>query len=245
MGHVDERDPDLLLDPLELDLHLLAQLEVERAERLVEEEDGGSVDERPGQRDPLRLAAGDLGRLALLEAGQLDQLEHVGDARLDLVALDLLAPQPEGDVVLDRQVREQRVVLEDRVDVPLVRRQPGHVLERALAGRWIGGPQLDQARGGLLEPADHPEGGRLAAAGRPEEGEELAVLDLEVDVVDGGGFAEALDDIDETHIDSGHGPSDSWSGEVRPRLAGGWSTSDAAIARTIAARGCVALAGRW
>ena len=40
VGHVDERDPDLLLDPLQLDLHLLAELEVERAERLVEQEDG-------------------------------------------------------------------------------------------------------------------------------------------------------------------------------------------------------------
>ena len=36
--HVDERDPDLALDALELDLHLLAQLEVERAERLVEQQ---------------------------------------------------------------------------------------------------------------------------------------------------------------------------------------------------------------
>ena len=84
VGHVDERDPDLLLDALELDLHLLAQLEVERAERLVEEEDRRPVDERPGEGDPLGLAAGDLGRLALLEAGQLDELEHLGDAGLDL-----------------------------------------------------------------------------------------------------------------------------------------------------------------
>ena len=50
VGHVDERDPDLLLDPLELDLHLLAQLQVEGAQRLVEEQ-GGPVDERPGEGD--------------------------------------------------------------------------------------------------------------------------------------------------------------------------------------------------
>ena len=35
---VDERHPELLLDLLQLDLHLLAQLQVERAERLVEQE---------------------------------------------------------------------------------------------------------------------------------------------------------------------------------------------------------------
>jgi hypothetical protein len=36
VGHVDERDPEIALQRLEEDLHLLAQLEVERAERLVE-----------------------------------------------------------------------------------------------------------------------------------------------------------------------------------------------------------------
>ena len=36
--HVDERDADVLLDALELDLELLAQLEVERAQRLVEQQ---------------------------------------------------------------------------------------------------------------------------------------------------------------------------------------------------------------
>src|SRR5581483_4080242 len=45
VGDVDERDPDLLLDPLELDLHLLPELEVERAERLVEEQHARMVDD--------------------------------------------------------------------------------------------------------------------------------------------------------------------------------------------------------
>src|SRR4029077_15777350 len=35
VGHVDEGDPDLLLYLLQLDLHLLAELEVERAKGLV------------------------------------------------------------------------------------------------------------------------------------------------------------------------------------------------------------------
>ena len=85
VGHVDERDADLLLDALQLDLHLLAQLEVEGAEGLVEEEHGGLVDERTGERHALRLAARDLAGLALLEALQLDQREHLGDALADLI----------------------------------------------------------------------------------------------------------------------------------------------------------------
>ena len=49
--------PDLVLDALQLDLHLLAQLEVEGAERLVEQQHLGPVDQRPGQGHPLALAA--------------------------------------------------------------------------------------------------------------------------------------------------------------------------------------------
>ena len=56
--------PDLVLDPLELDLHLPTQLEVEGAERLVEQQHLGLVDQGPGQRDALLLATGELGRLA-------------------------------------------------------------------------------------------------------------------------------------------------------------------------------------
>ena len=53
-----------MLDPLQLELHLLAQLQVERAERLVEQQHLRPVDERAGERDPLLLAAGELARAA-------------------------------------------------------------------------------------------------------------------------------------------------------------------------------------
>ena len=56
--------PDLGLDALELDLHLAAQLEVERAERLVEQQHLGVVDQGAGQGDALLLPAGELGGLA-------------------------------------------------------------------------------------------------------------------------------------------------------------------------------------
>ena len=65
VGHVDERDPDLALDALELELHDLPQLEVQRAERFVEQQRAGVVHQRAGQRDALLLAAGELRGLAL------------------------------------------------------------------------------------------------------------------------------------------------------------------------------------
>ena len=73
----DERDADLALDLLELHLHLLAQLEVERAERLVEEQDLGAVDEGAGERDALALAAGQLRGRAVAVGAEPHRLERL------------------------------------------------------------------------------------------------------------------------------------------------------------------------
>src|SRR5262249_4626182 len=47
----------------------------------------------------------------------------------------------------------------------------------------------------LLEPGDHPQQGRLAAAGGADEDAELAVLDLQIDALDDLGLAVALADV--------------------------------------------------
>ena len=90
----------------------------------------------------------------LERVGLAAEAKHVVHPRPDVGVGDALAAQPEGDVLEDRQMGEQGVVLEDRVHVPPVRRQPRHVL--AL--------ELDESARGLLEAADHPQRRRLAAA---------------------------------------------------------------------------------
>ena len=72
------------MDARQLHLHLLAQLEVECPEGLVEEEHGRSLGEGPGERDALRLASRELPRIAIVVGGQADQLEILGHALLDL-----------------------------------------------------------------------------------------------------------------------------------------------------------------
>ena len=72
--------PTRLLDVLELDLHLLAELEVERTERLVEEQHAGPVDERAGERDALPLPARELARLAPGELAEAHERERFGRA---------------------------------------------------------------------------------------------------------------------------------------------------------------------
>ena len=137
---------------------------------------------------------GELARLAPLEPGERDELERRGHALVQLCALDAPALEPEGDVVGDRQVREERVALEHGVDVALVRRQAGDV---AVA-------EVDGARGRLLEAADHAQARRLAAARGAEQGEEAPARDLERDVVDRGDVVEALRHALEPDVGRGH-----------------------------------------
>ena len=179
---MDEGDADVVLDRLQLELHLLAELQVEGAERLVEQEHARAVDERAGERDALLLAARELARLALVEAGEPDEPQDLGHAPLDVLAADPAAAQAEGDVLEDGQVREERVGLEDGVDVALVRRPPR---DRLLA-------EVDRALARLLEPADHAQRRRLATAGGAEQREEAAAVDLERELVHGDNVVEAL-----------------------------------------------------
>ena len=69
-----------MLDLLQLDLHLLAELEVECPERFVEQQHLRPVDERAGQRDPLPLAARELRRLPLPELRRAGPFERLSDA---------------------------------------------------------------------------------------------------------------------------------------------------------------------
>ena len=87
---------------------------------------------------------------------------------------DLLDTQRVGDVVAHRHVREQRVVLEHHRHVALARRP----------GRDVLAADAQRALGRRLQPGDRTQQRRLAAAGRAEQGEELAVGDRQVDAVD-------------------------------------------------------------
>jgi hypothetical protein len=73
----------------------------------------------PGHGHSLLLAARELGRLALGQVLELDELQSVGGLGVDV--LDAAALEAEGDVLLDVQVREEGVVLEHRVDRTLGR----------------------------------------------------------------------------------------------------------------------------
>src|SRR5436190_3875703 len=91
-------------------------------------------------------------------------------------------------------MRVERVLLEDKRDVAVLRLDSDHTL--AL--------DPDIARIGFLEPGDHPQRGRFAATAGAEQDQEFAVVDPERKIVDRwrGLPLELLDDMLE--FDLGH-----------------------------------------
>jgi hypothetical protein len=87
--------------------------------------------------------------------------------------------EAETHVVADREVREQRVVLEDEADTALFR---GNCRARTVGDRAPGDRNL--ARVGGLEPSDKAKGGGLAAPGWAEQGEDAARRNAEREIVD-------------------------------------------------------------
>ena len=182
VGDVGDREAELALKPLDLVAHEHPEVGVEIRQRLVEEEHAGPHAQRAGQRDALLLAAGQLIRAAIPEPFQAHDAQEVLHARGDLAAR--AAPDAERipHVAGHRQVREERVALEDHRGGPPIRRIPRHVLP----------VEPDPAGVRADEPAGHAQEGRLAAAARADERDQLAFPDLGVDTVDGHDGAVAL-----------------------------------------------------
>ena len=114
--------------------------------------------------------------LPVAEAGEADLLERLLRALASLGLADLLDEQAVLDVLLDAHVREDRVVLEDRVHVAVVRRPAGHVLAGELDRP---GRRAARSRRSSAAPSSCPEpDGPSMEKNSPDR-------DGQVDVVDG------------------------------------------------------------
>ena len=170
VGDIDEGDVHLALQALEFQLHLLAQLEVQGAQRLVEKQDLRLIDQAAGDGHALLLAAGHLADAAALEALQAHDFQHIPHLAADGLFVHLLEAEAEGHILKDVQVGEQRVFLEHGVHWTLVGRYACDVLsfQQHFAGRWF-----QKAR-------DEAEGGGFTAAGGSQQRHKLFVMDVEV-----------------------------------------------------------------
>ena len=175
VGHVDGRDPEPVVETRQLGAHVDSKLRVQVRERLVHQERLRLAHDRAPHRDTLALAARERARPALEQLLQPEQACDLDDAALDLGLRRVPHLQPVAEVLRDRHVRIERVVLEHHRDVAVAGREPGDL---ALA-------DPDVALGHLLEAGNHPQQRRLPAAGGADEDHELAAPDCQIDAVDG------------------------------------------------------------
>ena len=120
---VDGSDADALLQRAELVAEFEPDLVVEVRHRLVEQQKRRVDGERAAQRDALPLPARQLRHRSRPETLELEQLEHLGDARRDRVLLPAAHHESVADVGGDRHVRPQRIRLEHHRRVALLGRQ--------------------------------------------------------------------------------------------------------------------------
>jgi hypothetical protein len=179
-----------VLKPLQLAARLHAQLRVEVRQRLVHQKRARLAHHRARERHPLPLAARQLARPSMQQTFNLQHRGHTLNAPPDFIPHHLPHAQRVGDVLRDRHVRVERVRLEDHRHVA---RPRGHVVHAL-------GADQDVARGRVFESRQHPQRRRLPAPRRPEQHDELAVLDAQRQVVHDHRRAEPLGHVDEADV---------------------------------------------
>ena len=207
MGDVDGGDAEVLLHLFQLVAQLHPQLGVQVGQGLVHADDGRAGDQGTGDGHPLLLAAGELAdRLGQLLAAEVHLPGDLPDPAVHLRLLQLFQLQAKGDVVVDGHGGEQGVGLKDNADAALLNGHMGDVL-----------PLHHHAAGhGLDKAGEGAQGGGLPAAGGAQEGEELPLLHVDVDAVQGGEVAE----FDHNVVQANH-RSLSLSLEIGSSLRGG------------------------
>ena len=153
---------------------------IQGAGGLVEDQQARIADQRPGDLQPLPLAArevpGPLGDGRVVTASPLQQvaMDRRAQAGLDQpVAADQLVP--ESQVVAHRSLEHGDPLIDQR-----------HRVDEELAGNLVDGLAVveDRAAPGLVEPGDQAGEGRLAAPRAADQGDALAGPDHQREVLD-------------------------------------------------------------
>jgi len=137
----------------------------------------------------LTLTAAEFVRIAVGQALQPHEVQEFPDPEPNLRLRRALAarphPQTEGDILEDRHVPKEGIVLEDEPHAAVPGMPGGHVLS----------VEEHPARIGTLQACDDPQERRLARSRRPQEGHEFPGGDAQTHVLEGGKWSKAFCDV--------------------------------------------------
>ena len=173
VGDEDDGGLVLLPDAQQLGLQNFACLGIQGGKRFVHQQQTGRIGQGAGDGHALTHPAREFVRVALAEAGQAHQVQKLLGSLPALAFGNLADLQPDLDVLKHGTPRKQRIALEHHA-----------LLAVDAAGRLA--VDADAAAALACQPGQHIEKRGLAAARGPEEGEELAFTDIEIEVLQGG-----------------------------------------------------------
>ena len=173
MRDKNERNAELLLDILQLLLHILAQLQIECGKRFVKKQHLRLQHKGARDGNTLLLTAGEARYVSLFKALQVYEPEHFRHLLADLLLRHLAHPETIRDVFVYVVVRKQGITLKNGVDLPFVRR---HTIHAFAVKKHFAAVRFEKAR-------DEAEGRRFAAARGAEQCDKFAVPDRQIQIV--------------------------------------------------------------
>ena len=200
MGDVDRGHAQRVVELAQLELHVFAQLLVQGRQGFVHQHDPRLEHHGARQCHALALPARKLVDATRTEPGKADHVEGPLHALRGLLVAHPTQSECKRHVACHRQMRKQRVVLEHHADVALVWRRADHLSATEL--------QAATVRPG--ESRQYGQQGRLAGTRWPQQCQELAAANLEVNVIERVGLAITLGqllDRDGQRRVAGHGYS--------------------------------------
>ncbi|MNC25843.1 hypothetical protein D3C75_739510 [compost metagenome] len=154
MSYVDDRRAKTFVKLAQLYPHLNPQLGIQIGQRLIEQEHLRIPHNRPAYGYALALASGQLARLALQHVFEAENGCGFLNLLLNVILRLLQVLKAKAQILADRHMRVQRVVLKHHRNIAVLRMQ---IIDNAFSDNNI-------AACLLLKACDHPQRGGFAAA---------------------------------------------------------------------------------
>jgi hypothetical protein len=161
------------LNVFEASSQLGANAHIESAERFVEQQHGRLIDQSARKRDSLLLASGELMGITVAQSSETYSIKEPLSPALSLFLCDLSDLQSEFDVLGNRHMAEDRIVLKNESGASFLWRKIGDIFPVKKNSSGVGS---DQA-------GDQSEDRTLAASARAKQDEQLSVCHFEGHVV--------------------------------------------------------------
>ncbi len=186
MRDVDNRRTGALVESRKLVFHRSTQMHIKIGKRFVKQDQRRGCYQTAGQSHTLPLTTRKIGRAAITKTVKIDQRQRLANTVLTLGFGNLCHPQTIADILGDRHMRPERIILEDDTDLPLFRWHVTVNMGNAAVSN------MDFAAVNVFKTCNHPQKRCLAAAGWSENGNKLAVLHIKRHFRQGLKFIEGL-----------------------------------------------------